>query len=177
MSLDTTLIQKTFERAKTENGGLRVLGLRFYERLFEKYPGVRPLFKTPPEEQHKKLMASIGTIVSSVTEPQKMLPYLHAMGIRHLKYGTESAHYPAVKENLIAVLGEHLSVEGMWTDEMKENWEAALQLVSDVMIQAAENPAAFKTELAEAGYDPAGESTDTLRVTYLQDVPVLADQE
>jgi methyl-accepting chemotaxis protein len=157
MTLNTALIIESFERAKRENGGLRVLGLRFYERLFEKYPSVRPLFNTPPEEQHKKLMASIGAIVASVTEPQKMLPYLHAMGIRHLKYKTEPAHYPAVQENLLAVLAEHLSVEGGWTDEMHKNWEEALQIVSDVMIQAAEHPDKFEVELAQAGYYPNGE--------------------
>ncbi|HEY9744973.1 MAG TPA: globin domain-containing protein [Oculatellaceae cyanobacterium] len=102
-------------------------------------------------------VTSIGAIVASVTEPQKMLPYLHAMGIRHLKYKTEPAHYPAVQENLLAVLAEHLSVEGGWTDEMHKNWEEALQIVSDVMIQAAEHPDKFEVELAQAGYYPNGE--------------------
>lgn len=156
MSLNVELIAETFNRAKTENGGLRTLGLRFYERLFEKYPAVKPLFNTPPEEQHKKLMASVGAIVASVTEPEKMIPYLHAMGIRHIQYGTQAAHYPAVQENLVAVLAEHLSVEGAWTPEMKENWETALQVVSDVMIQAAENPENFEAELAQAGYRSNG---------------------
>lgn len=157
MSLNIELIAETFTRAKFENGGLRNLGLRFYERLFEKYPDVKPLFNTPPEEQHKKLMASVSAIVASVTQPEKMMPYLHAMGIRHIKYRTEAAHYPAVKENLVAVLAEHLSIEGSWTEEMKENWEAALQLVSEVMIQAAQHPETFETELAEYGYFPNGE--------------------
>ena len=116
--MDTALIAETLERAKRENGGVRTLGLRFYERLFEKYPAVKPLFHTPPEEQHKKLMASIGAIVASVTQPEKMVPYLHAMGIRHLSYQTQDAHYPAVKENLLAVLEEHLAIEGEWTDAM-----------------------------------------------------------
>lgn len=66
MSLNTALIAQSFQRAKDENGGLSSLGLRFYERLFEKYPGVRHLFHTPPEEQHKKLMASVGADRKSV---------------------------------------------------------------------------------------------------------------
>lgn len=156
MTLNVALIAQTFERAKAENGGLRTLGLRFYERLFEKYPAVRPLFSTPPEEQHKKLMASVGAIVASVTNPTVMLPYLRAMGIRHIAYKTESAHYGAVAENLVAVLAEHLSKEGEWTPEMKANWEAALQVISEVMIDAADHPEQYHAELAASGYQPDG---------------------
>jgi methyl-accepting chemotaxis protein len=109
------VLQNTMARVQNENGGSQALGLRFYERLFEKYPAVKPLFHTPPEEQHKKLMASLGAIVAGANNLEKTLPYLRAMAIRHLKYGTEPAHYPAVSENLQAVLKEHLSVEGQWS--------------------------------------------------------------
>lgn len=156
MTLNVAVVAETFERAKKENGGLTTLGMNFYARLFEQYPQVKPLFKTPPEEQHKKLMASIAAIVLSVTQPEKMVPYLHAMGIRHIQYGTVAAHYPAVQENLIAVLRQHLSVEGEWTDEMELNWALALQTVSAVMIQAADNPQDYEQELAQAGYQPDG---------------------
>lgn len=152
MTLNTLLIAQTFERAKKENGGVRALGLRFYERLFEQYPAVRPLFHTPPEEQHKKLMASLAAIVASVTNPEVMLPYLRAMGIRHLQYKTEAAHYGAVAENLLAVLKEHLSKEGTWTEEMHTNWAAALNIVAEVMIDAANRPEAYRLEIAKAGY-------------------------
>ena len=156
MSLNVDLLKETFNRAKAENGGLRSLGLRFYERLFEKYPQVKPLFSTPPEEQHKKLMASIGAIVSSLTEPEKMVHFLQAMGVRHLKYKTESGHYAAVSENLVAVLGEHLSKEGAWTPEMKESWEDALKAVSKIMIEAADDPESCKENLLNAGFDADG---------------------
>jgi methyl-accepting chemotaxis protein len=156
MTLDTALLSETFQRAKQENGGLTSLGMNFYRRLFEKYPAVKPLFTTPPEEQHKKLMASVAAIVASVTTPDTMLPYLRAMGIRHLKYKTETAHYAAVAENLVAVLGQHLSVEGEWTPEMKKCWEDALTIVSDVMSEAAENPGKYSDELVKAGYRPDG---------------------
>lgn len=156
MTLNVAIIADSFERAKKENGGLRALGLRFYERLFEKYPSVKHLFTTPPEEQHKKLMASVGAIVASVTNPDVMLPYLRAMGIRHIAYKTENAHYGAVAENLIAVLAEHLSKEGEWTDEMANNWAEALNVIADVMIDAAEHPEQYQHELAASGYQPDG---------------------
>lgn len=156
MSLDVELLRKTFERAKHENGGATALGMRFYARLFDKYPSVRPLFKTPPEEQHKKLLASVAAIVGAVEKPEILAPYLHAMGIRHLKYKTENSHYAAVAENLVAVLSEHLSKEGEWTEEMKNTWEAALETVSKIMTEAADNPAQFEKELATAGFEENG---------------------
>jgi methyl-accepting chemotaxis protein len=160
MTLSVETLKASFERVQNENGGTTALGMRFYQRLFEKYPGVRPLFHAPPEAQHKKLMASLGAIIAGVTKPEELLPYLHAMGIRHLAYQTENAHYPAVAENLLAVLKEHLSVEGEWTPEMQETWEAALNTVATVMIEAAENPEAYKDEIAAAGYLPDGFRAD-----------------
>lgn len=145
-------MQATFKRAAEENGGAKALGLRFYGRLFEKYPQVRPLFDTPPEEQHKKLIASLGAIVAGVTNLDKLVPYLHAMGVRHLKYSTEQGHYAAVAENLLAVLEEHLRAEGEFTDEMRETWKAAVETVNSVMMEAANNPQKYEVELIQNGY-------------------------
>lgn len=156
MSLDINLLRTTFERAKSENGGATALGMSFYRRLFEKYPAVKPLFSTPPEEQHKKLIASLAAIVGAVEKPNQLIPYLHAMGIRHLTYKTENNHYSAVGENLIAVLREHLSQEGEFTQAMEETWKEALEVVSKEMIDAANDPKKFEKELAAMGYEPNG---------------------
>lgn len=156
MTLNTDLLKSTWQRALDENGGARSLGLAFYKRLFEKYPDVKPLFSTPPEEQHKKLMASVGSIIAAVNNPDKLVPFLQAMAIRHLKYKTQNDHYAAVSENLICVLGEHLSVEGEWTDEMRLAWEAALNTVSEVMIAAASDPDQCAESLEKSGYMPDG---------------------
>ena len=138
MAVDKQVLVSTLERAKSENGGLDAMGHRFYERLFERYPAVRPLFTSPTSEQQKKLIASINIIVQNVDNTEKLLPYLKDMGARHVGYGTENAHYGAVKENLMAVMKEHLSKEGEWTDEMQSNWDAAIDVVAEVMIQGAD---------------------------------------
>jgi hemoglobin-like flavoprotein len=161
MSPNVEVLVETFERVKKENGGPRKLGLRFYERLFEKYPQVRPLFKTPPEQQHVKLLASVAAIVASLKDPERLMPYLRAMGIRHVAYGTLDGHYGAVGENLVAVLGEHLSAEGEWTEEMAEAWKTALQVVSEVMIDAAAHPEQYAAELRGAGFKLDGFRPDT----------------
>ncbi len=154
--MNVQLLRDSLKRAANENGGLDALGLSFYARLFEKYPGVRPLFHTPPEQQQKKLMASVGAIVAAVEAPTKLMPYLHAMGLRHIEYKTAEAHYPAVAENLVAVLKAHLSKEGEWTKELQDTWEQALNVVSKIMLEAANRPELFREELRLAGYDEHG---------------------
>ncbi len=140
MSLNVPLLQMTFQRAKHENGGLKTLGSRFYERLFEKYPNLRALFHTPLEEQQQKLMASLEAMISMITHPDKMQSYLQEMSARHIAYQVENRHYGAICENLLAVLGEHLSKEGDWTSEMRFTWNDALASVSKTMVKAAERP-------------------------------------
>lgn len=154
--MDIQILRETFNRAQKENGGLHHLGMSFYSRLFDKYPSVQPLFTTPLEQQHKKLMASVGAIVAAVENPETLVPYLHAMGIRHLKYKTDNAHYAVVGENLVAVLGDHLSKEGEWTEEMQTTWQEALGFVSQLMIEAANNPQIYTDELAKAGFEANG---------------------
>ncbi len=39
---------------------------------------------------------------------------------------------------------------------MKTAWEDALKVVSDVMIEGANNPEKYKDELAKAGYEADG---------------------
>ncbi|MBX9692530.1 MAG: hypothetical protein K2Z81_09105 [Cyanobacteria bacterium] len=55
-----------------------------------------------------------------------------------------------------AVLSEHLSKEGEWTESMKEAWEEALKVVSHTMIEEADNPELFKDEPGETGYGMDG---------------------
>src|SRR5690606_16787011 len=93
--------------------------------------------------------------------PDRMVPYLQAMGVRHLKYKTEPGHYPAVAENLVAVLDEHLSKEGEWTEEMRSSWEEALSVVAKVMMEAANNPEECRDSLLKAGYQEDGFRADT----------------
>lgn len=39
---------------------------------------------------------------------------------------------------------------------MKNTWEAALETVSKIMIEAADNPAQFEKELTTAGFEANG---------------------
>lgn len=108
---------------------------RFYEELFKRYPGVVPLFaSTTPEEQQKKLLASLKLVVSNVRKPDVLGKALSDLGERHQNYGALPEHYSAVATTLIDVMKEIAGAE--WNSTIEQAWRDALKLISDTMIGA-----------------------------------------
>ena len=104
MGLNVELLESSFKLVAPKGDALVT---RFYERLFKKYPSVKPLFKkTSIKEQNKKLLASLVLVIQNLRRPDKLTSVLQDMGARHVGYGVKPAHYDAVGENLLAVLGE-----------------------------------------------------------------------
>ena len=119
------------------------LAARFYERLFDKYPEVKPLFEgIPIDGQQKKLLASLVLLVQNLHKPEILKDYLYSLGARHVQYGVIEAHYPLVAENLLAVMAEFAGE--LWTDEVKQAWQNTLNTVATIMIEANES-----TEMSE----------------------------
>ena len=116
---------------------------RFYDLLFERYPGVEPLFSgTTRDQQADKLWQAIGALVAHHQDPDALLPILRDMGKRHQGYGAVADHYPAVAEVLLEVLAEFAGKH--WTKTVAKAWTDTLNLVAATMLE---------------GYSPA-EQTD-----------------
>jgi hemoglobin-like flavoprotein len=126
------LVQESFKKVLPIKD---VAAKLFYDRLFEIAPGVKSLFTGNLEEQGKKLMAALGTVVSGLTNLDKILPTVQELGARHVEYGTEDAHYNIVGEALIWTLNEGLGEA--FTEEVEEAWVAAYTILAGVMIDAA----------------------------------------
>lgn len=110
---------------------------RFYALLFARYPQVRPMFPEQMNDQKGKLIASLVLVVKNIRTPDKLLDPLTEMGKRHVAYGAVPEHYPLVRDTMLEVLGE---IAGdAWTDQLNEDWFAALDLVSGVMIEGAKS--------------------------------------
>ncbi len=134
MGLKIKVLEDSFNLVAPQG---EALVTRFYERLFEKYPSVKPLFKgVPPKKQQKKLLASLVLVVSNLRKPEVLQKALHELGARHVGYGTEPAHYDAVNENLLAVLGEFAGKA--WTPRVKRAWAEALEAIKTIMLEGAE---------------------------------------
>ena len=107
----------------------------FYGRLFEIAPAVRPFFPEDLSAQGKKLMAALGAVVAGLKAPDKVIPVLEELAVRHKDYGTEAVHYPVVGEALIWTLEKGLGPD--FTPDVKDAWVGAYTLISSVMTNAA----------------------------------------
>lgn len=109
----------------------------FYAKLFAAAPHLRSLFRSEPQVQAKKLIASLDAIVRNLTNPAENAAMLNALGRRHVEYGAKPEHYDLVIELLIASMAEVL---GPNADPQRLNeWRTALRLVSDQMIAASKS--------------------------------------
>lgn len=104
----------------------------FYDRLFEIAPEVRALFKSDMTEQGRKLMATLGAVVSGLRDPDAILPAVRALARKHVSYGVKAEHYAPVGAALIWTLEQGLG-DG-FDRPTREAWLAAYAMLSEAMI-------------------------------------------
>lgn len=107
----------------------------FYGRLFETAPAVRSLFKQDIEDQGKKLMTVITTVVRGLKNFEQLEVTIWQLGRRHVAYGAVEAHYQVVAETLIWTLEQGLGKD--FTEEIKQAWLDALNIIAGLMIAGA----------------------------------------
>jgi hemoglobin-like flavoprotein len=105
----------------------------FYARLFELDPSLKNLFKGDMKKQGMMLMSMIASAVRGLTDPNALIPVLHALGRRHSGYGVVDAHYTTVATALLWTLEKGLGDE--FTAETREAWIAAYSMMASVMQQ------------------------------------------
>ena len=131
MGLNIELLQSSFELVKPSADELVD---RFYDRLFRDYPEVRPLFPEEMGLQKGHLLASLVFVVENLRSPERLTTYLQDLGLRHVNYGVEPKHYPAVGRTLLATLAE---VAGdAWTDELQQAWADAYAAIQSIIFEA-----------------------------------------
>jgi hemoglobin-like flavoprotein len=112
-------------------------GELFYGRLFEKNPGLKPLFKSNLQDQARKLIALITFAVNKLNNFSEVVSDIEALGIRHNAYGVEPKHYDMVGEALLWTLEQGLGDK--WNDELLQAWSTLYTTLSEVMINASQN--------------------------------------
>jgi len=133
-------VQGHFDRLST-----RGLAGRFYRRLFETAPHLRPLF--PPElsalEGHfEEVLASVISQLGRMTAVDATL---RELGARHLRYGAQPQHYPLVRDVLLQALEEQSA--GDWSDAIARDWRLAIGAIMAPMLRGA---AVETVEVAQA---------------------------
>lgn len=141
MSLELDALEASFDLVAAD--GERLMDV-FYARLFAAAPAVKPLFATTDLRRQKAmLLAALVLLRKSLRNLESVVPTLHALGARHVRYGARPEHYPVVGEVLIASMAE---VAGnAWRPEYERAWGAALAIVAGAMLEGAQ---AAELELA-----------------------------
>ncbi len=107
----------------------------FYGRLFEIAPDVKPMFKGDMKEQGRKLMATLGVVVTGLTRLETVLPAASALAKTHVSYGVKAEHYPIVGGALLWTLEKGLG--DAWSPPLAEAWGTAYGTLSGYMIAEA----------------------------------------
>jgi hemoglobin-like flavoprotein len=144
----------------------------FYQRLFEKHPSTKDMFKgTPVDLQAWKLYEILRVAVRFMDSVEVLLPSIKEMGVRHAQaYHVTRAHYNAVTGVFIEVLNEFLEVSlqpvvgesfVLWRMDVTAAWAWLLTLIGSTMADAADD--ARKEKAISASSSPSPSPTPRTR--------------
>jgi len=117
----------------------------FYDRLFEQYPVVRPLFQDDMTIQYNKLFHAVSLAVDCLDKLDELIPVLQTLGRAHAGFGTVRAHYEAVTECFIWTLNSYILAQMPnanvmnWLLEIADAWEWVLTLIGGIMAAAGDD--------------------------------------
>jgi hemoglobin-like flavoprotein len=105
---------------------------RFYERLFGKYPALRPMFPADMTNQRKKLVGTLEQVVRLLEVPAGSRAVIEHLGREHARVGARREHYPLVVAELLGAMADHAGPA--WSAELESDWRQMLELLSLGMI-------------------------------------------
>ena len=112
----------------------------FYDRLFERDPGVKLLFRGDMAVQGERLMAMIAAAVRLLDDPEVLHRTLRDLGRRHTGYGVQPRHYDAVGGALLDTLATALG--SAFDPATRSAWAALYTGISEVMQAGSVAPGA-----------------------------------
>ena len=132
LGLDVQTLEQTF---KLLQPNIKAVVQRFYNRLFSRYPKVRPLFEhTTQAEQEKKLITALNVVMKNLRKPEALVNTLLTLGERHHSYGALPEHYAAVASILLDTFKEFTG--DVWTPKVHDAWSSALETIAATMLKA-----------------------------------------
>ncbi len=103
----------------------------FYQRLFARYPELRPLFKANLAQQVDLLVTMINTVISALEHPDRVRPLIETLGARHADYGVQVQDYAKFEQVLLETLREALGDE--LDADAQAAWRAVFEQLSATM--------------------------------------------
>lgn len=112
-----------------------LIGDVFYSKLFLEQPALRRLFPKDMEEQYKKLIHMLSTIVARLDHLDDLAADIASLARRHVQYGVKPDHYKPVGNALLWTLEQGLGKN--WNEDVKEAWTCCYAILSGAMMNAA----------------------------------------
>ena len=120
----------------------------FYEKLFEFDGSLRGLFPQDMKDQKKKLLATLGRVVSSLDRLPEVLPAVRALGRKHVSYGVKQQHYAVVGAALLATL--EVGLGDAFNSEVRQAWSETYGALAKAMSEAANSTSAMNMQAVRA---------------------------
>ena len=128
MTSQVFLLEQSFSRILPQK---EAFAQAFYDRLFEQFPQVKPLFMhTDMKLQQNKLLAALALVVSNLRHPEKLAEPLKELGQRHEAYHVRPEHYAMVGTILVETLARF---DPAWTLELQTAWIGAYETIVEQM--------------------------------------------
>jgi hemoglobin-like flavoprotein len=129
-SVEAALVKRSFDRIWPVAGETAD---RFYRRLFEIAPHLRPMFRADIQEQGRKFIGTLAVLVGNLDDNDQLLSVAGTLGRQHAQTGVQPSHYPLVGAALLWALDRALGVH--WTPDTAAAWKNAFEIVSAHMIE------------------------------------------
>lgn len=105
----------------------------FYSRLFFDHPELRRMFPKQMDEQYKKLVDMLSSMVARLDDLTSIQQEITQMAVRHKGYGVQPKHYEMVGAALLWTLERGLGSD--WNEETAEAWAACYGIIAEQMVQ------------------------------------------
>jgi hemoglobin-like flavoprotein len=133
MTLDPMILRSSFELVIDRRPDLT---MRFYEILFERYPGLKRLFSRDRTAQSKMLAGALAAVLDHLEDAPWLQETLGGLGAKHVSYGVTDEMYAMVGDALLATLAE-VAAEA-WTPEVQAQWTEAFGAIASMMQAGAQ---------------------------------------
>ncbi len=128
MTLQVSLLEQSFSHILPQK---EAFAEAFYDRLFEQFPQVKPLFmNTDMKHQQNKLLGALAMVVSNLQHPEKLVEPLKELGRQHESYYVRPEHYAMVGATLVETLARF---DPLWTLDLQTAWVGAYETIVEQM--------------------------------------------
>jgi hemoglobin-like flavoprotein len=84
-------------------------------------------------EQRKLLEAALVTVIENLHAPARLREPLLKLGGRHASFGVLPEQYAIFRDTLVGVIAESYAKD--WNEQLDADWHAALDHVSEVLLE------------------------------------------